>query len=146
MTDQLRVAVLEHSFQTCRASRVAGPRLRDDREVGSRDPHFQVSADGNRCLVIPPLDVLAVSNELRLEGRSHVAPIVRPGHPIPLTYRPRVEQPRVLPREDLLGDAQERISGLHDNVVVTRCERGAVLRLRSSVVDHFLRGRARGRA
>src|SRR5207249_91430 len=62
----------------------------------------------------------------------------------PLTYRPRVEQPRVLPRKDLLGDAQERIGGLHDKVVVTQRLSGAILRLRSGVLDHFLGGRAGG--
>src|SRR5438105_3965085 len=129
------------SISACPALGVAGSCLSDDREVGSCDPHFQIPADGNRCLVIPPLDELAVSHELLLECRSHVAPFVRPGHPVPLTYRPRVEQPRVLPREDLLGDARECISGLDGKIVVTRRLRRAVRRLRSGVVDPSLGAR-----
>src|SRR5271169_7185145 len=123
------------------ASGPSGPCLSDGRPVGSRDPSFQVSADHTCCCIVAPVDVLTVPNELGLEGRSHVTLIVRRRHTVPLAHSPCVNHPGVLPGEDLLGDAPERTLGMHDYVAVARGVRGAVLRMRYSVVGHFRRGR-----
>jgi hypothetical protein len=115
---------------------------RQSREVGTRDPGFQVSADRTCRRTVAPADVLAVPNEWRLEGRSHVTLIVRRRHPVPLAHFSRIDQPRVLPGEDLLGDAPEGILGTGAYVAVTRGLRRAVLRLRCCVIDHLRRVRA----
>src|SRR6202011_2312259 len=86
-----------------------GAGLSDSGEIGRRDPAVQVPADGAGRLVVPPVDVLTIANELRCEGRPNVARIPRPGHPVPLTYHVRLEEPGVLAREDFLGDARPSI-------------------------------------
>ena len=116
----------------------------DSRAVGSRDPRFEVPADGHSRLVVAPADALAVLDELRIVTRLRVAPILRPCRLVPLTYYLRVEQARVLPGENLLGDQRERIRGFYDKITVTRCQSGTVMRLRPGIIGHLVRGRTRG--
>src|SRR5262249_33144769 len=101
--------------------------------VGSYDLRFDVLADCHRCLVVAPADALAVPDELGLVSHLHLAPIVRPGHPVPLTCYLSVVERWVLAGENLSGDQRERICGLPDNVVITRYQRVAVSCLRRSV-------------
>src|ERR1700731_2853161 len=49
-------------------SATLGAGLSDGGEIGRRDPRFQVPADGAGRLVVPPVDVLTIANELRREG------------------------------------------------------------------------------
>src|SRR6516162_8288323 len=119
-------------------------RLGDGRAVGSRDPRFEVPPNGHSRLVVAPADALAVLDELWIVSRLRVAPILRPCHLVTLTYYLRVEQPRVLPGENLPGDQRERIRGFYDKIVVTRCQPGAVMRLSPGIIGHLSGGRARG--
>lgn len=48
-------------------SGMAGARLCDGRTIGSRDPRLQVAADRCGLLIVSPCDLIARSDELRLE-------------------------------------------------------------------------------
>src|SRR5215469_3591882 len=119
-----------------RCSGVAGCRLSDGLAVGRQDPCFQVPADADRRLIVARVDAPAVLDELWLVSRLCAGLIARPSHPVAPTYDLRVEQPWVLPGENLFGDQQERIRRLDFRVAVARYQRISVLRLCPGIVGH----------